>query len=377
MTHNWTDFLTPFQDHEIFRLQDEIAATEGHDVTFYGTLNHQFILWFRRCRLSLLDFLGVKMSASQDDINKAFRKKSKLIHPDKVKQSLISVQAKATPDSSFSKRKRDQRGSLNKGPGESELRDAVRKASERFSRLGVVASILKGPGRERYDHFLNNGFPKWKGTGYYYARFRPGLLSVLVGLFVIFGGIVHYIAIYISWTRQRDFVERYVRQARKAAWGDDSIISGVSSIASQSGAPSPRIEETSISLNRRQKRHQDKENKKDKEKRSSRSTRGPNQKPPAEANQSSPHGSRKRVQAENGKLLIVDSLGQVFLEAENEHGETEECLLDPNEIPKPTISQTLVIRIPLWIFSKINTGLLKGWRRASLISIKNPSIKDE
>lgn len=320
----------------------------------------------------------MKTSASQDDINKAFRKKSKLIHPDKVKQSLISAKAKATRESDSSQQKREHRGSLKKGAGDNELRDAVKKASERFSRLGIIASILKGPGRERYDHFLSNGFPKWKGTGYYYARFRPGLMSVLVGLFVIFGGIVHYIAIYISWNRQREFVERYVRQARKAAWGDDSIINGISDVVGRSGAPSAKTEETGISLNRRQKRLQDKENKKDKEKKSLRSARITNENPPVEAaNQSGPQGSRKRVQAENGKVLIVDSLGKVFLEVENEDGETEECLLDPNEIPKPTISQTLVIRLPLWIVSKTSTGLLEGWRRASLIGTREQSIKDE
>lgn len=320
--------------------------------------------------------MGVKNSASQDDINKAFRKKSKLIHPDKVKQSFISAKAKVTPEPKFSKQKREQRGSLKKDAGENELRDAIKKASERFSRLGIIASILKGPGRERYDHFLSNGFPKWKGTGYYYARFRPGLLSVLIGLFVIFGGIVHYVALYISWNRQRDFVERYIKQARKAAWGDDSIIGSISGIASESGAISAKMEETGIPLNRRQKRLQDKENKKDKEKKSSRSPHITNQNPSLEENKSSPHGTRKRVQAENGKILIVDSLGQVFLEAENENGEIEECLLDPNEIQKPTIRQTLVIRIPLLIVSKINAGLLEGWKRASLSGTRKQSKND-
>ena len=321
--------------------------------------------------------MGVKNSASQDDINKAFRKKSKLIHPDKVKQSLISAKAKVTTESSSSKQKHEQRGSLKKGAVENEIRDAVKKASERFSRLGIIASILKGPGRERYDHFLSNGFPKWKGTGYYYARFRPGLLSVLVGLFVIFGGIVHYIALYISWNRQREFVERYVRQARKAAWGDDSIIGGISGITGQSGPPMARTEEPGISLNRRQKRLQDKEGKRDKEKKNSRSAITINQSSSAEANQSSPHGPRKRVQAENGKMLIVDSLGQVFLEIENENGETEDCLLDPNEIRRPKIGQTLVIRIPLWLVSKFNKAFLDGGSKVSWIGTKQQSNKNK
>jgi hypothetical protein len=27
----------------------------------------------------------------------------------------------------------------------------------------------------RYDFFYKNGVPKWRGTDYYYSRFRPGL----------------------------------------------------------------------------------------------------------------------------------------------------------------------------------------------------------
>lgn len=319
----------------------------------------------------------MKSTASQDDINKAFRKKSKLMHPDKVKQSFMTAKGKVTGNSDFTKQKRELRGSLKKGAVDNELRDAVRKASERFSRLGVVATILKGPGRERYDHFLSNGFPKWKGTGYYYARFRPGLLSVLVGLFVIFGGIVHYIAIYVSWNRQKEFVERYVRDARQAAWGDDSITNGVSGIDGPPSASPANTEETGTLLNRRQKRLQDKENKKEKEKKGSRTARNASGNAPSEvANHSGPQRSRKRVQAENGKVLIVDSLGKVFLEAENENGEIEEYLLDPKEIPKPTIRQTLIIRLPLWIVSKVGTGFLEGLRRASQASKKNKSVND-
>jgi hypothetical protein len=28
---------------------------------------------------------------------------------------------------------------------------------------------------QRYDFFYKNGVPKWRGTGYYYSRYRPGL----------------------------------------------------------------------------------------------------------------------------------------------------------------------------------------------------------
>jgi curved DNA-binding protein CbpA len=59
--------------------------------------------------------------------------------------------------------------SPDKNPG-------VKAIHERFARLGVVSSILrKKESRQRYDFFYKNGVPKWRGTGYYYSRFRPGL----------------------------------------------------------------------------------------------------------------------------------------------------------------------------------------------------------
>lgn len=66
-----------------------------------------------------------------------------------------------------------------------------------------------------------------------------------------------------------------------------------------------------------------------------------------------PQGRKKRVQAENGKILIVDSVGNVFLEEGGENGGREEYLLDPDEILKPTIRQTLVVRLPLWVYAKV------------------------
>lgn len=39
-----TGLSAVLQDHEIFRLQDELEAAEGLEVTFYGTLSSQYIL---------------------------------------------------------------------------------------------------------------------------------------------------------------------------------------------------------------------------------------------------------------------------------------------------------------------------------------------
>ncbi|CAJ0634373.1 7356_t:CDS:2 [Entrophospora sp. SA101] len=97
-----------------------LENAEGEDVTFYS-------------------WLGVKPTASEKEINKAYRKLSLTLHPDK------------NPD---------------------------RDSKEKFSRLGLIGAILRNSeSRERYNFFLKNGVPKWRGTGYYYNRHRPGLES--------------------------------------------------------------------------------------------------------------------------------------------------------------------------------------------------------
>lgn len=297
--------------------------------------------------------MGVENSASQDDIAKALRKKGRLLHPDKVKQSLAAAKAMATPALKDQKKKPGIH--VSKGPTETEVRDAMKKASERYARLTIIAAVLKGSGRQRYDHFLSNGFPKWKGTGYYYARFRPGLGSVLVGLFVTGGGMLHYAALYVSWKRQQEFVERYIRHARRAAWGDESGIKGIPGIGSASAAlpPASSHDESPTLLNRKQKRMQERESKKDKDKRKARTRENIPAGAAAQEPDVGPQGQKKKVQAENGKVLIVDSIGNVFLEEEDENGQKCEYLLDPDELPKPTVRETVLFRLPIWIFERI------------------------
>ncbi|KLU84328.1 DnaJ domain-containing protein, partial [Magnaporthiopsis poae ATCC 64411] len=181
--------LTPFaaawdkEDREIFRVRDELIAGEGQDVTFY-------------------DFLGVKPAASIDDISKAYRQKSRQLHPDKVKQQLTAERARAAKAKDKFKKK--------KPPTQAEIKTAIKKASDRQARLSIVANILRGPSRDRYDHFLSNGFPSWKGADYYYSRYRPGLGTAMFGVFLMGGGLVHYLILYMNWKRQQEFVGRYI-----------------------------------------------------------------------------------------------------------------------------------------------------------------------
>ena len=321
-------------------MRDEIATHEGSDVTFY-------------------DFLGVPASAGLDEINKAYRKKSRSLHPDKVKQQLAAERARA---SKSNKSKKGKPGvHVSKPPSASEVKAAVKRASERQARLSIVTNILRGAERDRYDHFLAHVFPVWKGTGYYYNRYRPGLGTVMVGVFLFAGGAAHYVALYMGWKRQREFVERYIRFARNAAWGDANPgglnIPGLDDAGAQA-QPHPQQQAfedeagRAVPVNRKMRRMQERDAKKEAAKdgqgsgrRGRRGGGGAAASGRAPTPQTSrqegggPTGAKKRVVAENGKVLVVDSLGDVYLEQEDEDGNVGEYLLDvrasslPNAFP--------------------------------------------
>ena len=311
-------FLTPLalawsaDDHEIFRLRDEISQLEGPNASFYS-------------------FLSVTNSATLTEINKAYKSKSRQLHPDKAVPALTAkLNAQKAKDAKKSGSK------FSKAPTAKERQRLSKEANERYTRLPLVTAILRDHRRERYDYFLRNGFPKWRGTGYYYARFRPGLTSVLVFLMLVFGGAAHYAAMYVGWKRHREFVERYISHARRTAWGDESGIPGLSEAlnGNASGSvptPPPELEqEDNQVLNRKQKRMQEKESKKESAKKAGKTARTKGISRPVDAENvgQNPQGARKKVQAENGKVLIVDVEGNVYLEEETADGETRELLLD-------------------------------------------------
>jgi len=327
------------EDHEIFKLRDEVIAHDGANVTFYS-------------------LLGVTPSATQDQLNKAWRKKSREEHPDKAQARFVANYAKT-----HAKKSKTKGVKVSKQPSKREIDAYVKDQTKHYQRLSVIADILRGPQRERYDHFLKNGFPTWRGTGYYYQRFRPGTGSVLVGLAVAFLGLGHYVALVVNYRERQKFVERYIRHARRLAFGDESGISGISGIPGVSGTSTPVPEQKNDSdeaegmdmqtLNRKQKRQMEKENRLNKGKKAVKNVRKSGISTPVEAELTSgPVGAKKRVVAQNGKVLIVDSSGNVFLEEETEEGMKQEFLLDPNEEPYPRITDTLLFKLPKYLYNQ-------------------------
>lgn len=323
--------------------------------------------------------LGVKPNANQDELTKAYRNKGREMHPDKARKVFVANYAKTN-----GKKSKTPGVKSSKGPSKKEIEAHLKKVTARYQKLSVVANILKGPERERYDHFLRNGFPAWKGSGYYYDRFRPGLGSVLFGVFIVLGGGMHWFALHMSWKRRKEFVDRYIRHARKTAWGDETAIQGIpgadgapvnAPVNSQQFDNAEEDEEEKepefVPRNRREARAWEKDQrKKDKKPAPAKKIRAAGISTPKETELiSGPQGAKRRIVAENGKVLIVDSVGNVFLEEETEDGQKGEFLLDvsqpmlyfidhltdvqqPDEESAPTIYDTLLFKLPKFVYNQ-------------------------
>lgn len=165
---NWSP-----EDYEIFNLRDKIVGDLGEGTTFYSWLN-----------------LPKGGKSTLDEINKAYKKVSRRLHPDKFHKSGKTIR---------------------------------KQAEDRFQRLSLVGNILRDPSlKERYDYFLKNGFPTLKGSSYLYSRFRPGTLLTFSFLFVIVG-IFHFVSLKIS--RRSDFnrVVNLKQQIKAQAWNNSLV----------------------------------------------------------------------------------------------------------------------------------------------------------
>lgn len=161
------------EDYEIFKLNDKIQQDLGASTTFYS--------WLK---------LENGPKSTPLEIKKAYRKLSKRLHPDKFSSA---------------------------------SRKAKKQAEEKFARLSLVADILSDQSRKRrYDYFYAKGFPRWKGTGYYYSKFRPGLIfTILVVYFLV--STLHYFALKINRKQDYKRIANLKNEIKTQAWGGSLI----------------------------------------------------------------------------------------------------------------------------------------------------------
>lgn len=252
------------EDYEIFSLNDKIKQDLGIDTTFYTWLN-----------------LPKGPKSSYEEIAKAYRKLLRRLHPDKFK----------------SKSRKERK--LNE---------------ERFQRLSLVGNILKEQAlKRRYDYFYSKGFPKWKGTGYYYLRFRPGIFTTFFGLFILVG-IFHYVSLKISRKQDYKRVANLKEQIKLLAW-NGSII------------------------------------------------------PPLD-------GSARKIQAPNGNEFHVSNTGEVSL-IENDGKGMHLVLLDENDInTSPYLKETILFKLPAFIYNK-TIGAVTGKMVDTNVTYVNPNKPKE
>ncbi|ODV93252.1 hypothetical protein PACTADRAFT_72410 [Pachysolen tannophilus NRRL Y-2460] len=150
-------------DREIFRINYELKKDLGENYDFYKWLN-----------------LSNGPKSSFEEINRAFKKISRTLHPDKFTQN-------------FNKQKKIK-----------------------FERLSIIGDILRSDKKDRYDFFLKNGFPKYNGSDYFYTKFKPGLILTLIILFLIIS-ILHFCSIILQRKADKKRIELLLNDLQKAA----------------------------------------------------------------------------------------------------------------------------------------------------------------
>lgn len=65
---------------------------------------------------------------------------------------------------------------------------------------------------------IRNGFPRWRGTGYFYARYRPGLGFVLLFL-TLMTSAIQLVILNLNYRRDSKRLNMLIANAKLLAWG--------------------------------------------------------------------------------------------------------------------------------------------------------------
>lgn len=200
--HNWSPL-----DREIFHLNEQIQADLGPSTTFYS-------------------WLEIPVKASYDDIAKAYKRLSRQIHPDKVAMQLRRKLKEQNAN-------KDGEKPLVMTPAQE--RKFYKEATDRFARLGLVNKILTNvESRERYDFFLKHGFPKLKGSDYFYTRYRPGVGFVFVFLYLLIG-VGQYVVLKLTAMQHVKHMKSVIEDVKTFAWPSGIPSSNVKTITNPAG----------------------------------------------------------------------------------------------------------------------------------------------
>ncbi|VVT56662.1 uncharacterized protein SAPINGB_P005202 [Magnusiomyces paraingens] len=209
---NWSSL-----DREIFHLNEQIRNDPelGPATSFYS-------------------WLDISKRSSQADIDRAYKQLSRKIHPDKVtatreralkkklkeqKEAEAEAATATATDTATAAAENDAPVTPKVKPlSASERKHLYKDATDRFARLGLVYKILSDThARERYDFFLDHGFPKLKGADYFYSRYRPGTVFVFVFIFLLVSA-GQYVSKKITVSRHRRYMLSVIDEAKALAW---------------------------------------------------------------------------------------------------------------------------------------------------------------
>ncbi|KAJ2328971.1 hypothetical protein GGI00_004058 [Coemansia sp. RSA 2681] len=256
-------------DHEIFELYDDIKRNEA-------TTD-----WY--------ELLGVEAKSPVTEINRAYRQLSKKYHPDKL-------------------------GKLPGHKGESE--------KKRFQRITLAVNILRDSEmRKRYNFFRKNGVPVWRGTGYLYRRWRPGFVTVVVGLLVFASGMQYLFHSLSFWRAQQRVKE--IEEEEKANGGKLKVRRG----------------DQSVQQNNRRLRRQQK------------GAAGP-----AMANTNSEDSG---FEGEDLAARQINTVG----------------VINPYSVQPPSIHRVVIVSLPVWIANSLMVAL--GLRAAPIAVAAEAASEDE
>ncbi|KAH3684410.1 hypothetical protein WICPIJ_004596 [Wickerhamomyces pijperi] len=139
---------------------------------------------------SFYTFFQISPSASTKTIIKNYKKLSRKYHPDKIKK-------------------------------------ATKKDVQRYELLNVVYDVLKSGRREKYDFYLQRGFPKYdKADMKFKSRvFKPSFVFISLFLLLVLS-VLHYMILKINYSSQVDKLQRIIDEIRTA--GSNSKIEEIS-----------------------------------------------------------------------------------------------------------------------------------------------------